>query len=285
MSRKRRFAIAAALCAAAVFLFFIFVKFHAPKQEKYINKSGNTISTRFKVPEGYERVKTEEGSFEYYLQNLPLKKYGSKAYHYNGKINRNAPVYGVFDNEITPKNLEQCADAVMRLWAEYLYYRGEYDRIKFNFVNGFECDYVSYAEGNRLHVDDKICYWYKDAEEDYSYETFRRYMDLVHNYANTTSLQKQAEPVSYEDIRIGDIFVMTASQMNKSLGHAVIVVDMCVNKETGEKLLLIAESTTPASETYVVTDREGNVWIRLDEFGALHTSTWSCPGEFLRRLK
>lgn len=285
MSKRNRVLIAVAICAAAVFLTFLLIHLHTSKYDKYINKSGNTISTRFKVPEGYVRVQTEEGSFEYYLQNFSLKKYGEKAYHYNGKINKNAPKFGVFDNEITPKNLEQCADAIMRLWAEYLYYQGEYDRISFNFVNGFECNYVNYAEGNRVKIDDSICYWYKGAEKDYSYETFRKYMDLVHNYANTSSLQKQAEYVHYEDIRIGDIFVMSAAQMNKNLGHAVIVVDMCVNPETGDKLFLIAESTTPASETYVVTDKEGSPWIKLGEFGTLNTSNWTCPGEYIRRLK
>lgn len=112
-------------------------------------------------------------------------------------------------------------------------------------------------------------------------------MDTVHNYANTSSLQLQSDTVSTDDIRIGDIFIMTAKQMGSRLGHAVIVTDMCVNPETGEKLYLIAEGTTPASETYVITGKsqEYGPWIRLDETGTLETSNWTCPGEYVRRMK
>lgn len=112
-------------------------------------------------------------------------------------------------------------------------------------------------------------------------------MDIVHNYANTTSLQLQADVVNADEIRIGDIFIMSAKQMGSKLGHAVIVVDMCVNPDTGEKLLLIAESTTPASETYVVVGKSEKYgpWIEIDESGTLVTSNWTCPGEYIRRMK
>lgn len=287
MSRRRIITVVAA--ATAVFLMFLTVIFvnKYKKDSPYINRKGKTISDRFLVPEGFVRVETEEDSFGYFLQNYPLKKYGYKAKHYNGKVNRSAPALGVFDQDITRKDLQQCADACMRLWAEYLYEQKEYDRISFTFVNGFVCDYISWAEGKRVRVDDSICYWYEGAEKDYSYGTFRKYMDIVHNYANTTSLQQQSDVVNPENIQIGDIFIMTAKQMGSRLGHAVIVVDMCVNPVTGEKLLLIAESTTPASETYVVTSRsaEYGPWIKIGGTGNLETSGWTCPGEYIRRMK
>lgn len=157
---KRKLITVAAVIASAVFfavLVYIFVN-RDTEYNEYINRKGNTVSERFRVPEGFERVHTEEGSFENYLQNYPLKKWGYRAKLYNGKVNKSAPRLGVFDQDITARDLQQCADACMRLWAEYLYERKEYDRISFTFVNGFVCDYVSWAEGNRVRIEDSICY-------------------------------------------------------------------------------------------------------------------------------
>ena len=245
----------------------------------YINKEGLTVDTRFLLPEGYRRVETAQGSFQRYMQTYPLKKYGKRPKYYNGKTNSNAPIYGVLDKDISPKDLEQCADTCMRLYAEYLYENKEYDKISFNFVSGFTCDYISFAQGKRVKVEGNNVHWYEAASEDYSYKTFREYLDLVSRYANTTSLQRDLEPVSFDDIQIGDIFVMTGEQMGRRLGHAVIVMDICINDDNGHKLYLIGEGTTPASEAYIV-----GPWIGLDEDGTLNTPSFSCPSQYVRRM-
>lgn len=98
-----------------------------------VNKEGNTIEERFPVPEGYERVPVAEGSFAEYLRKFQLKTYGTPAYTFEGIANEEASVVGVFNQQITPRDLQQCADAIMRLWAEYLFSKGEYDKISFVF--------------------------------------------------------------------------------------------------------------------------------------------------------
>jgi hypothetical protein len=50
--------------------------------------------------------------------------------------------------EIGNKDLHQCADAVMRLRAEYLWNEERYDKIHFNFTNGFRVDYTKWIEGS-----------------------------------------------------------------------------------------------------------------------------------------
>ena len=44
--------------------------------------------------------------------------------------------FSVFNQDITQGSAAG-ADAIMRLWAEYLYEREEYGRISFNFLSGF----------------------------------------------------------------------------------------------------------------------------------------------------
>ena len=101
---------------------------------------------------------------------------------------------------------------------------------------------------------------------DYSYETFRKYLDMVHAYANTTSLQMQMTPVQVNQLSIGDVFIMTAQQMSNDYGHAAIIVDMAVHKETGEKIFLVAEGNMPATETYIVLndDEMMGAWHKLN---------------------
>lgn len=86
------------------------------------NDLHETIVGRFSPPLGYKRVSLEKNSFGYYLQHLPLKEKNALVTYYNGNQKANNSVYlGVVDLPIGNKNLHQCADAVIRLRAEYLF--------------------------------------------------------------------------------------------------------------------------------------------------------------------
>lgn len=255
-----------------------------------VNKEGTTIEERFPVPEGYERIAVAEGSFADFLRKFPLKPYGSPAYTFEGVANQDADVVGVFNQSITPRDLQQCADAIMRLWAEYLYAKGEYDKIVFDLYTTpvFKCDFDTWAKGKRIKVEDgnKIVWVDSTAQEDYSYENFRKYLDIVHVYANTASLQQQMSNVLLNQLTIGDVFIMTAQQMSKSYGHAAIIVDMAVHKETGEKIFIVAEGNMPATETYIVVndDEMMGVWHKLNENNEFVKKDWTCPAMFFRRF-
>jgi hypothetical protein len=52
-----------------------------------------------------------------------------------------------------------------------------------------------------------------------------------------------------KDIQIGDVFIRGGSP-----GHAVIVVDMAVQNETGNKIFLLAQSYMPAQEIHILNN-------------------------------
>jgi len=68
------------------------------------------------TPAGYTRVQTD--GFGSYLRNIALKQ-DNTVYLYNGekKANQSAQ-YAVMDVSVGGQDLQQCADAVMRLRAE-----------------------------------------------------------------------------------------------------------------------------------------------------------------------
>ena len=198
-------------------------------------------------PVGFTRQETD--AYGAYLRNLPLKPVGTLVKHYDGTVKGYQDgAYAVVDMEIGTRDLQQCADAVMRLRAEYLWQNKKYDLKHFNFTSGFRADYVKWAQGFRIKVRGNDVTWYGGASEDYSYTTFRKYLDIVFTYAGTASLSKELVHADVQSLQIGDIFIIGGHP-----GHAMVVVDMAVDK-LGNKAILVAQSYMPAQDIHVVTN-------------------------------
>lgn len=198
-------------------------------------------------PQGFQRV--EADAYGSYLRSLALKPYGTPVKLHDGRVKSYQDgAYSVIDMEIGTRDLQQCADAVMRLRAEYLWHSKQYDKIHFNFTSGFRADYVKWAQGYRTRVSGNNVSWYKSAEEDYSYNTFRKYLDVVFMYAGTASLSKELVDVTVSDLQIGDVFIIGGHP-----GHAMVIVDMAEDK-VGNKAILVAQSYMPAQDIHIVTN-------------------------------
>lgn len=217
-----------------------------PVQET-IQVAGSTVQTRFAVPEGYERISVEENSFGAYLRNLPLKGDGAKVHYYNGDVKPYDVHAAVVDMDTGKRDLQQCADAVMRLRAEHLYAQKDYGNIHFNFTNGDRIDYDKWRRGYRIKINGNKIDWVKSAEPSNSYASFRKYMNLIFAYAGTLSLEKELKPTDLENIEIGEVFIQGGSP-----GHAVIVLDVAVHAQTGERIFLLAQSYMPAQEIHIL---------------------------------
>ena len=247
-----------------------------------INEDGKIISERIDVPEGYERIAAEEGSFGDYLRSLPLKPHGSPVLYYNGDIKPADVHVAVLDIDVGDRDLQQCADAAMRLRAEYLYSKGQYEAIHFNFTNGFRADYSKWMQGNRVAISGNKTSWVKKTNQSSDYQSFRKYLDIVFAYAGTASLVKELNTENIKDMQIGDVFIKGGSP-----GHCVIIVDMAKNKETGEKLFLLAQGYMPAQDIHILknpVNDEGNPWYALKGGGDLNTPEWDFSAEQLMRF-
>ena len=157
-----------------------------------IHPEGTTISTRFHTPQGFARLTYKQSSFEYYLSHFPVKPIDAKVHYYNGQVKPRRDTYAsVLDIDVGNPDLQQCADAVMRLRAEYLFQQKRYHDIHFNFTNGFRSDYSKWAEGYRIKFAGNNTSWLKTSIRDYSYNTFKAYLNIVFSYAGTLSLSKE----------------------------------------------------------------------------------------------
>ena len=238
-----------------------------------IDPNGTTIETRFSPPQGFSRVEVQASSFANYLRQLPLKVAGSKVLYYNGSEKSNDVYDAVIDLPIGKRDLHQCADAIMRLRAEYLWNEKKYDQIHFNFTNGFRVDYSKWMKGKRVGFNGNQTFWKDGGTPSVSYTSFWSYMELIFSYAGTLSLSKEMKSKEMKNMEIGDVFIQGGSP-----GHAVIVVDMVKQKETGEQLFLLAQSYMPAQETHVLknpTDTSISPWFSLNSSDQIRTPEWT----------
>ncbi|HNX60791.1 MAG TPA: DUF4846 domain-containing protein, partial [Spirochaetota bacterium] len=243
-----------------------------------------TVKERFLPPKGYSRIKYEDSSFARYLSDLPLKPAGALVKYYNGAVKAKEDIYlAVVDFDLDPVNLQQCADAVIRLRAEYLYAAGSYDAIGFSFVNGFVAEYREWMKGKRIRVLGNRVSWIKTANASNDYRSFRKYLLTVFNYAGTASLPRDMVKVkNIRDISAGDVFLKPGYP-----GHAVIVIDTAVNAKN-EKVFILAQSYMPAQDIQILVnpaDESISPWYAVPKDKVIKTPEWIFSIDELMRFK
>ena len=226
-----------------------------------INTDGTTVKSRFNTPDGFTRVDSENGSFGSYLQSLPLKPDGTLVYHYDGSVKLNTSSYcAVVDLPLRGNEDHQCADAVMRLGAEFLFSQKRYDEIYFSYVGGGGLSYITYLSGKTPTT-----------------ENLWSYLKVVFKRASTLSLDKQLKSKLPKDLEIGDVFVKGGAP-----GHALIVVDKCVDKN-GQVKFMLAQSYMPAQDIQIlVGDNESTPWYNLDFGDYLYSAEWTFTKDQLK---
>lgn len=248
-----------------------------------INSEGNTLEERIRPPYGYERQKEDANSLTSFLREYPLKKDGKPVLLYNGekKQNQNAHV-AVFKLPLENEDLQQCADSVIRIYAEYFWHTKQKERISFRFVDGFQADYDRWRKGDRIRVGELQSSWVSGGTPDDSYEAFVKYLRIVFAYASTLSMEEESKKIELSNMKVGDIFLRAGSP-----GHVVMIVDMCKGKD-GKKAFLLGQGYMPAQEFHLLRnpEHEEDPWYYEEEISyPFDTPEYSFEKGSLRRLK
>lgn len=248
-------------------------------------RNGDTIGTRFAVPNGWERTSVQAGSFAEYLRNQRLRPDGTSLLYWDGK-NHAVPAHAAVLDRPTPSRYEQCADTVIHLYSDYLFYSGQYDKIVFTFNNGFVCDFMHFAQGYRPNANKDGWETGSDHWTGTTERVYNVYLQEVFIYANTASLYTyDLKTVSKSDLSIGDMFIVPGFP-----GHVVIVADMMVNKTTGEKRFITVQGSMPAVQSHVMMNAEEpgfSPWqnTKFDNDVFCSATYWTCPVENICRFK
>lgn len=214
------------------------------------------------LPQNFKRDSTSK--YGDWIRNLKLKK-DNTVYYYNGEKKPNQSIHvAVLEFDIGNRDLQQCADACMRIRAEYLFKNKKHKEIKFLLASGKWKSFFEYTSKR-------------------DYNSFRKYLNFIFSYANTASLKKQLKRVkNFQDIQPGDIFV----QSGIPYGHAVTVMDVCIDS-LGNKQFILSQSYMPAQSIEILINPNSNSkspWYPVDFEGDLVTPEWVFQKENLMRF-
>jgi hypothetical protein len=222
------------------------------------------------VPAGYERVIAETNSFSEWLRQIRLKR-DSKVYLYNGTLKANQlSQFAVLDISVGNSDLQQCADAIMRLRAEYFFNQNNINAIHFKATAGNELSFAKWLKGERYKLKGNKLFAYitKPSPDDKRVQ-LDKFLEIVFTYCGTLSLEKETRSINLNDIQIGDVFV-------KGRGHAMMVVDVAVNHE-GKKMYMLAQSAMPAQDIHIVKnpmDEKVSPWYEIGTGSKIITPEW-----------
>ncbi|GAA4387984.1 DUF4846 domain-containing protein [Hymenobacter koreensis] len=222
------------------------------------------------------------GSFGEWLRYLPLRPAGTPVRLHNGRPKEIQSVHAAVINIDTgTRDLQQCADAVIRLRSEYLFSQN-YRRIHFHLTSGYDAWFGDWADGKRFQLQGEDVAPVSKPPEAPTHALLRQYLDQIFTYAGTLSLERELQRVPLSDVQPGDVFIKGGSP-----GHAVLVLDAAQNPTTRRRYVLLAQSYMPAQDMHVLINKPRSglgAWFLVEPNAEwLETPEWNFSAEQLKR--
>ena len=209
--------------------------------------ASRTVAARFAPPPGCRRVPVAAGSWGEWLRGLPLRPAGTPARLYDGRLKDDqAVVAAVVNIDVGTKDLQQCADAVIRLRAEYLFSQDP-NKVHFHLTTGYDFWFSDYVAGRTFQVKNEQVLPLSKLAEAPTHAALGRYLLPTFGYAGTLSLGRDLQPVPLAEAQPGDVLLHGGHP-----GHAVLVTDVAENLRTGQRYLLLAQSYMPAQSIHLL---------------------------------
>lgn len=257
------------------------IKTYDPKLNPSIQSIGD-----IPIPDGFKRVDFPARSFQEWIRNIQLKKV-NKVLLYNNRPKANQSLhYAVLNVSTGNKDLQQCADAIMRLRAEYLFSVGAFDEINFITANGTRMNFKEFAMGERYALAGQRLATFRISSNVpcYTHNCLMHFLHLVFAYCSTYSLAAQTSPIqSMDKMQPGDVFVKAGSP-----GHAMMVADVAVNPSNGKKIYMLLQSYMPAQDIHIVRNFNAaslSPWYEVNERNSIITPGYTFTPNQLKRWK
>ena len=207
--------------------------------------------------------------WQQYLKTLPIAD--KPIVDYRGRlVNDQQKHVAIVEFDVGNKDLQQCADALIRLRAEYLFASNQLSEIGFHFTNGIKYDFNSYCKGIiPIETNRGLKLILSKSPSEPNHASLRKYLDIVYAYASTISLEKELKTA--DDFEIGTVIIHAGSP-----GHCMIITDEKTGNN-GEKLFKLVEGYMPAQSIYVL--RNLNVhgispWYKLSKNNPIETASY-----------
>jgi len=199
------------------------------------------IADAFPPPRGAERLPRD--AFGEWLANREVVDPSVPVRTFDGyEVGHNARVVAL---DMAPGDLQQCADSVIRLRAEWLKSTG--GEVSFHATSGDLLPWSRWQRGERPIESRGHIRWQRGTKGGWD-----EYLEKVFTWAGTRSLVFDTTPAS--EPQAGDLVLVPGSP-----GHVVILLD--VAKRGDETLVLIGEGYMPAQNFHVEIGPERGWWV------------------------
>ena len=247
--------------------------------------AAEALAVRFPAPPGCRRVPAAAGSWGEWLRWLPLRPSGTKARLFNGQLkDRQDVVAAVIDIDVLPQDLQQCADAVIRLRAEHVFSHDP-NKVHFRLTTGYDFWFSDFVAGRTFRVvQEEVLPATRPAEAP-THAALARYLVPSFGYAGTKSLSRELHPVPLPQVQPGDVLIHGGAP-----GHAVLVVDVAEHAVTHQQYVLLAQSYMPAQSIHVLRNTEApglGAWFAVPgpAEAEFDTPEWTFGREELKRFE
>jgi hypothetical protein len=243
------------------------------------------LSEQFGPPPGFVPDAAPPGSFARFLRTLPVRLDRRTVLDFRGDpLDR--PAAAVIYLDVGDRDLQQCADTALRLYAEWRWQAGLAETSAFHFTSGDVTRFSDWVRGERITAAGRGIARRAGPPRAAGHRSHRAWLDLVFLYAGTRSLALDTDAVPpTAPVLAGDVFVDPGSP-----GHAVIVLDVARHPD-GRSAALVGQSFMPAEDLHVLgasaPQTVDGVWFLLPgPGGSLATPSWRpFPRESARRFR
>ncbi len=228
----------------------------------------------------------EPRSFGAFLRSLPLLPENTPVVDYTGRPlydgGHHTNIAAVVDIDVGDRDLQQCADAVVRLHAEWRFSSGDRD-VAYRAASGTPLSYKRWLAGDRAVLEHgKLVVRPGGRASNDEHRAYRAWLDEVFAWTNTAALERDAPNVALSAALPGDFFVMSG----RPFGHAVLLLDLATDQR-GNLALLLGQSFMPAQSIHVLRPSRDEVWFVMPETASeVRTPFWRpFPASALRRFR
>ena len=234
------------------------------------------------LPTGFAYTNESDSAYSNWLLDLKFKT-NRPVYLYDGKLKSNQDVhYGVLNIDIGKKDLIQCADAAIKIKADYLFEKNRFAEINFIATSGDKISFESWLKGTRWKAQgNKLVSYTTNLNVNNIKNDYDAFMKLVYSYCGTYSLSNQLKQVNdISSLQAGDIFIKGGFP-----GHAVTVMAVAKNGG-GKKIFLLSQGYMPAQDIHILKNYANpnlNPWYALSDIYPLYTPEWQFHNGSLKR--
>lgn len=224
----------------------------------------------------FSPVAFTNGTWQQFLQNLPTRP-GQVIDYTGAPIANQSKHTAVVNYDVGQRDLQQCADALIRLRAEFLFEQRQFGKIQFHFTSGQLYSWKDYCRGWQPRIRDGRLRFVPTTPRKMDYASLRSYLDIVYAFAGTQSLYQELKPA--RQFEVGTIIIKPGSP-----GHCCIIVDEA-KRSDGKKVFKLAESYMPAQSIYVLKNPvDGSPWHELKEGEPVRTASYHFTSYYLRQF-